>query len=73
MLIKLIAAVTALIGFLASKIMSSRRDKSLGRAEQQNEELEHRLDDTHQADIIRDNLNRDPGYNERVRDRFTRP
>lgn len=61
------------IGAVVVMFIAARKDaKADGRQEQQLDEAEGRLDDIHQANIIRDRLDSDPDYHDRVQERFTR-
>lgn len=69
---KILAAITAFFSFITLSWMKGRSNRNAGKVEQQRDDAEGRIDDVHQKNIIRDRVDSDPDYAERVRDRFTR-
>ena len=69
---KLLLALTAFLTFITTTMWRRKKDGETGRTEQKLDDTEAILDDIHQADVIRDKLNSDPEYRNRVQDRFTR-
>lgn len=72
MLNKILALIGALLGMFGLNILNANRNKKAGANEERLENAEHELEEIEEANRIRDRLEHDPEYRERVRDRFTR-
>lgn len=57
---------------IAAFFIALRTAKESGRQEQRADDAEESFDDIYQANIIRDRVNSDSEYAQRVRDRFTK-
>jgi len=72
MLNKLIAALAAVLAFFGINILNAGRNKRHGKAEAELEQAQDELEAVDEANRIRDRLESDPEYADRVRERFTR-
>lgn len=72
MINRFFVALAAFFGFFFLIKLKGKSDKEAGKQEERADDLEGILDDIHQADVVRDLLDSDPEYHDRMREKFTR-